>query len=197
MASKNTVQEWHRAVDILTSSASDFSGMEDEILPILKYSYDSLNSEQMKSCFLYCSLFPEDYRFFKERLIEYWIGEGFIDEKQGRERALNQGYEIIGTLVRTCLLLEEELGKFCVKMHDVVREMAIWIASDLGKNKEIFNVQAGVRLRELPKVKNVRRLSLMKNKIDKISESLDCPELTTLLLQVSVDCQSRYQCWFL
>lgn len=82
MASKNTVQEWHRAVDILTSSASDFSGMEDEILPILKYSYDSLNSEQMKSCFLYCSLFPEDYRFFKERLIEYWIGEGFIDEKQ-------------------------------------------------------------------------------------------------------------------
>ncbi|KFK43490.1 hypothetical protein AALP_AA1G131900 [Arabis alpina] len=61
MASKNTIREWRRAIDVLTSSASDFSGVENEIYPILKYSYDSLNGEQVKSCFLYCSLFPEDH----------------------------------------------------------------------------------------------------------------------------------------
>ncbi|CAN6902047.1 unnamed protein product [Brassica oleracea] len=162
MASKRSVQEWHRAIQVLTSYAAEFSGVEDKILPILKYSYDSLD----------------------ERLIEYWIGEGFIDEKEGRERALNQGYEILGTLVRSCLLLEDNPN--VVKMHDVVREMAMWIPSDLGKNKERCIVQAGARIRELPKVKNwkdVRRISLMENDIQIISESPDCPQLTTLLLQ--------------
>ncbi|CDY16068.1 BnaC08g40550D [Brassica napus] len=162
MASKRSVQEWHRAIQVLTSYAAEFSGVEDEILPILKYSYDSLDEE----------------------LIEYWIGEGFTDEKEGREMALNQGYEILETLVRAFLLLEDNPN--VVKMHDVVREMAMWIPSDLGKNKEICIVQAGARIRELPKVKNwkdVRRISLMENDIQTISESPECPELTTLLLQ--------------
>nr|VDD58986.1 unnamed protein product [Brassica oleracea] len=161
MASKRSVQAWHRAIQVLTSYAAEFSGVEDKILPILKYSYDSLD----------------------EILIEYWIGEGFIDEKKGRERAMNQGYEILGTLVRTCLLLEDGWD---VKMHDVVREMAMWIASDLGKHKERCIVQARAGLREVPKVKNwkdVRRISLMENDIQTISGRPECPELTTLLLQ--------------
>ncbi|CAF2115591.1 unnamed protein product [Brassica napus] len=184
MASKRSVQEWHRAIQVLTSYAAEFSGVEDEILPILKYSYDSLDGEMTKSCFLYCSLYPEDVLIDKEELIEYWIGEGFTDEKEGREMALNQGYEILETLVRAFLLLEDNPN--VVKMHDVVREMAMWIPSDLGKNKEICIVQAGARIRELPKVKNwkdVRRISLMENDIQTISESPECPELTTLLLQ--------------
>ncbi|CAF2051214.1 disease resistance protein RFL1 [Brassica rapa] len=186
MASKRSVQEWRRAVDVLTSSATEFSGMEDEILPILKYSYDSLDGEVTKSCFLYCSLFPEDDLIDKEILIEYWIGEGFIDEKEVREMALNQGYDILGTLVRACLLLEDDEDEREVKMHDVVRDMAMWIASDLGKHKERCIVQARAGIREIPKVKNwkdVRRISLMGNNIRTISESPDCPELTTVLLQ--------------
>ncbi|KAL0884847.1 hypothetical protein Bca101_008828 [Brassica carinata] len=186
MARKKSVQEWRRAVDVLTSSATEFSGVEDEILPILKYSYDNLDGEMTKSCFLYCSLYPEDSRIDKKELIEYWIGEGFIDEKEGRERAMNQGYEILGTLVRACLLLEAGRKESEVKMHDVVREMAMWIASDLGKHKERCIVQAGAGLREMPKVKNwkdVRKISLMRNDIETISESPDCPELSTLLLR--------------
>ncbi|KAG5390940.1 hypothetical protein IGI04_032481 [Brassica rapa subsp. trilocularis] len=41
-------------------------------------------------------------------------------------------------------------------MHDVVREMALWIASDYGKDKERCIVKAGVGLREAPKVENWR-----------------------------------------
>ncbi|ESQ37517.1 hypothetical protein EUTSA_v10002924mg, partial [Eutrema salsugineum] len=165
MACKRTTQEWNHA-----------------------YSYDNLHGEQVKSCFLYCSLLPEDCQIYKEGLIEYWIGEGFIDEKEGRERALNQGYEIIGTLVRACLLLEEGSNKSFVKMHDVIREMTLWITSDLGKNKEICIVQAGISLCEVPKVKEwrtVERMSLMNNEIEDISGSPDCPELRTLFFQKS------------
>ncbi|KAL1203951.1 putative disease resistance protein [Cardamine amara subsp. amara] len=100
MAYKRTVQEWRLAIDILTSSAAEFSG------------------------------------------------EGFIGGNKGR--AENQGYEIIGILVRSCLLMEE--NQETVKMHDVVREMALWIASDFGKQKENFIVQAGLQLREIPEI---------------------------------------------
>ncbi|EOA39284.1 hypothetical protein CARUB_v10012293mg [Capsella rubella] len=186
MACKRMVQEWHNAVDVLSSNAAEFYDMEVQILPILKFSYDNLNKEQVQSCFLYCSLFPEDHRIEKERLIDYWICEGLIDENESRERELSQGYEIIGILVRACLLLEEAINKEPVKMHDVVREMALWIASDLGKHKERWVVQAGVGLREVPKVKNwnsMRRMSLMENGIESITGSPECLELTTLFLQ--------------
>ncbi|KFK34273.1 hypothetical protein AALP_AA5G123500 [Arabis alpina] len=187
MSCRTTVEEWHRAIDVLTLSAADFAGMEDEILPILKYSYDSLNGEVMKSCFLYCSLFPEDALIYKDRLVNYWICEGFIDESEGRQRAINQVYEILGTLVRACLLLEGvKENESYVSMHDVVREMALWIASDLGKHRERCIVQAGVGLSKIPKVKNwrdVKKMSLMHNNIKKISGSPECSELTTLFLQ--------------
>ncbi|AEE82928.1 putative disease resistance protein [Arabidopsis thaliana] len=186
MAGKRAVQEWHHAVDVLTSYAAEFSGMDDHILLILKYSYDNLNDKHVRSCFQYCALYPEDYSIKKYRLIDYWICEGFIDGNIGKERAVNQGYEILGTLVRACLLSEEGKNKLEVKMHDVVREMALWTLSDLGKNKERCIVQAGSGLRKVPKVEDwgaVRRLSLMNNGIEEISGSPECPELTTLFLQ--------------
>ncbi|KAL1211009.1 putative disease resistance protein [Cardamine amara subsp. amara] len=178
MSYKRTIQEWHHAIDILTSNAVQFSEMEDEILLILKYSYDNIKGQHVKSCLLYCALFPEDGRISKRELIEYWICEGIIEDNEGMERAENKGYEIIGSLVRSSLLMEEETNK--VYMHDVVREMALWIASDQ------FIVFAGAGLHGIPKFMNwnaVRRMSLMSNEIDRISGSLECLELTTLFLQ--------------
>ncbi|CAA7029059.1 unnamed protein product [Microthlaspi erraticum] len=193
MACKRTVQEWDEAIDTLASSAADFRGMKDHIFPILKYSYDGLREDlPVKSCFQYCALFPEDFSIKKEKLVDYWIGERFIDEKQGLKRAKNKAHGIIGTLVQACLLTEENKAhRFlektsCVKMHDVVREMALWIANDFGKNKERCIVQIGVGLREVPKVKNwrlVRRMSLINNEIENVSDTPECPELTTLLFQ--------------
>lgn len=64
---KTCVYEWKHAIEVLTSYARGFSGMEEYILPVLKYSYDSLKKEHVKSCFQYCVL--------------------FVDAKGGRERA--------------------------------------------------------------------------------------------------------------
>ncbi|KAG7658203.1 FAD/NAD(P)-binding domain superfamily [Arabidopsis suecica] len=187
MSCKRTIQEWRNAIHVLNSYAAEFIGMKDKILPLLKYSYDNLKGEHVKSSLLYCALYPEDAKILKEDLIEHWICEEIIDGSEGIEKAEDKGYDIIGSLVRASLLMEcvDLKGKSSVIMHDVVREMALWIASELGIQKEAFIVRAGVGLREIPKVKNwnvVKRMSLMENKIHHLVGSYECMELTTLLL---------------
>ncbi|CAN7041290.1 unnamed protein product [Brassica oleracea var. botrytis] len=182
MASKETVQEWHHAINVLNSSSHEFPGMEEKILAILKFSYDSLKDEKVKMCFLYCSLFPEDYEIGKEKLIGYWIHEGFLDENRNEDGAKNQGYDIIGSLVHSHLLMHGVLT-LTVKMHDVIREMALWIAS---KSKETFCARPGAHLGHIPKDikwELVRKMSLMSNQIAEISCCAKCPKLSTLLLQ--------------
>ncbi|KAG5392094.1 hypothetical protein IGI04_022057 [Brassica rapa subsp. trilocularis] len=178
MKYKEDVHEWRDAIDVLSTSSHEFPDMEEKILSILKFSYDGLETEKMKSCFMYCSLFPEDYEIKKEDLIEYWISEGFINGKRDEDGSNNKGHGIIGSLVRAHLLME---SKTTVKMHDVLREMALWI----GKEEEKQCVKTGVKLRRIPDDINwsvSRRISLMRNQIEEISCCPKCPNLTTLFL---------------
>ncbi|XP_058010138.1 probable disease resistance protein At5g63020 [Hevea brasiliensis] len=107
MASRITREEWKHALKALRSSASSLPVMEDEVFQDmevevfvrLKFSYDSLSSDKVKSCFLYCSLFPEDFEIPKRELVDYWICENYGDR--------NESYSIIGSLVRACLLEEQ------------------------------------------------------------------------------------------
>ncbi|ESQ47323.1 hypothetical protein EUTSA_v10028114mg, partial [Eutrema salsugineum] len=185
MAYKEGVHEWRYALEVLNLSSHKFKGMDDKILPILKFSYDDLKDQNVRSCFLYCSLFPEDYEIEKERLIEYWIGEGFINGNRGEDGSNNQGHAIIGSLVRAHLLMDVDRDAYLaekVKMHDVLREMALWI----GKEEETVCVKSGAKLRHIPNDiinwKVARRISLMSNQIEEISCSPKCPNLSTLFL---------------
>ncbi|KAK6263969.1 hypothetical protein SCA6_019403 [Theobroma cacao] len=127
MACKTTYEEWKYAIEVLrrSSATSIFQGMGEEVYPLLKYSFDSLSSDMVRSCLLYCSLFSEDSWIRKERLIDCWIGEGFLDERDNISQARNQGHHIIGSLIHACLL--EEVEDEIIKMHDVIRDMCLWI----------------------------------------------------------------------
>ncbi|KAJ0007732.1 hypothetical protein Pint_30041 [Pistacia integerrima] len=185
MAFKKTPEEWSYAIQVLKRSASEFPGM-NEVYPRLKFSYDSLPNDKVRSCFLYCNLFSEDFNVLKGDLIDCWIGEGFLDEYEGIG-ARNQGYHFIGILLNACLLEEVSSTVYDrVKMHDVIRDMALWIACEVEKEKENFLVHAGARLTEAPKADKwigLRRISLMENQIENLSEVPTCPRLLTLFLK--------------
>ncbi|AED95002.1 disease resistance protein [Arabidopsis thaliana] len=184
MSCKETIQEWSHAINVLNSAGHEFPGMEERILPILKFSYDSLKNGEIKLCFLYCSLFPEDSEIPKEKWIEYWICEGFINPNRYEDGGTNHGYDIIGLLVRAHLLIECELTDN-VKMHDVIREMALWINSDFGKQQETICVKSGAHVRMIPNDINweiVRTMSFTCTQIKKISCRSKCPNLSTLLI---------------
>ncbi|KAK6914995.1 Leucine-rich repeat [Dillenia turbinata] len=183
MSCKRTPEEWNYAIDVLQRTAAEFSGMGDEVFPLLKLSYDNLPGPLLKSCFLYCSLFPEDFPINKNELVDYWISEGFLEEFDDISGAQNQVYHLVGILVNAGLL--EEVEKYTVKMHDVIRDMALWIASDCGKVKDKYLVHARSKLIEAPvdrKWKGVERVSLMDNSIEKLTGKPSCPNLLTLFL---------------
>ncbi|TYI29739.1 hypothetical protein ES332_A05G338000v1 [Gossypium tomentosum] len=183
MASKKTLREWEYAIEVLRqSAASVLPGVGKEMYPKLKFSYDCLLDERFRSCFLYCSLYPEDYFIDKDELVDFWIGEGFLDKHTNLSSARNQGHFIIGSLINACLL-EKGHRNDRVKMHDVIRDMALWIAGE--SEKEKFFVKSGVQLKEQPKAKKweeVTRMSLMGNQIENLTEILECPKLQTLFL---------------
>nr|DAD27645.1 TPA_asm: hypothetical protein HUJ06_029113 [Nelumbo nucifera] len=97
--------------------------MEESVFKILKFSFDRLRSANLKNCFLYCALSPEDHFILIEELIYYWFGEGFIndDGMQSLDDAINRGYAIVDELCNASLLeLMEDWDKNkCVKMHVV------------------------------------------------------------------------------
>ncbi|TYI95746.1 hypothetical protein E1A91_D01G020000v1 [Gossypium mustelinum] len=183
MASKKTPREWEYAIEALRQSpASAFPRVGQEMYPKLKFSYDCLPDERFRSCFLYCSLYPEDDPIIKDELVDCWIGEGLLDEHTILSNAKNQGHFIIGSLIDSCLLEEGQYNDR-VKMHDVIRDLALWIAGE--SEKEKFFVKSGVQLKEQPKAKKweeVTRMSLMENQIENLTEILECPNLQTLFL---------------
>ncbi|KAJ4718366.1 Disease resistance protein [Melia azedarach] len=184
MACKKTPQEWQHAIMVLKRTASAFSGMGEEVFPLLKFSYDNLPTEKVRACFLFCALFPEDFLIKKSDLVDYWICEEILDfdEYEGIIRASNQGFDIIGTLLYACLL--EDIGDK-VKMHDVIRDMALWIANDCGNAVENFLVLAGTGINKAPEVakwRGIKKMSLMANHIEELTQKPACSNLFTLFL---------------
>ncbi|MBA0778677.1 hypothetical protein Gotri_006513, partial [Gossypium trilobum] len=78
MACKTTLGEWKYAIEMLKRCA--LPKMENEVFPLLKFSYDNLPDATMKCCLLYCCLHPEDYCIPKKRLVEYWFCEGLLNQ---------------------------------------------------------------------------------------------------------------------
>lgn len=94
----------------------------------MKLSYDSLSDDITRSCFIYCSIFSEHHEIRNGELIEHWIGEGFLDDFAHIKEACRPGHKIIENLKHACLLKESNEFKDCIKMHNLVCDMPLWIS---------------------------------------------------------------------
>jgi len=179
--------EWEVAFGQLKNS--QFPDMEhiDEqrtAYACLKLSYDYLKSKETKLCFLICCLFPEDYYIPIEYLTRYTVGYELHQDVESTGDAKKRVYVEIKKLKDCCMLLDTESDEH-VKMHDLVRDVAIRIAS----SKEYgFMVKAGIGLKEWPmSIKSFEActtISLMGNKLSELPEGLECPQLKVLLLEL-------------
>ncbi|KMZ72891.1 NB-ARC domain-containing disease resistance protein [Zostera marina] len=132
-------------------------------------SYDGLEENKLKFCFLLCSLFPEDCEIDFFDLICYGIEE---DEERWADYAkkgidsLNDFLDIFKHLKSKGLILQTR-SKSTARMHDVVRDIAINIAK-----KEGFFIKTGAGLENWPQFYNneFKWISLMDNSIKGITD---------------------------
>ncbi|KAG8492332.1 hypothetical protein CXB51_009844 [Gossypium anomalum] len=181
---------WKNALGELKERIGKVEGVEAEAIERLKFSFDHLKDKQAKHCFLYCTVYPEDFEIEKDELIECWIEEGFIDDMGTRQGMKDKGYVILKKLEDNCLLenITDVFGRPGVKMHDAVRDMALSITSMNPR----YMVKAGLQLKELPKrgqwSPDIEKVLLMHNSISEILIDVlptNCQLLTTLLLQMN------------
>lgn len=188
MCSRKNPWEWNHAISVLRSFPSEFSGMGNKVFPVLKFSYDNLPCERDRNCFLFCSLFPEDYNIRKDELINLWIGEGLLDGCcRNMHDAFNLGEFIVGTLKLACLLESDESEEF-VRMHDMIRDMALWVANTSGREGNKILVQrvgSNSEADSCEKWNEAERISVWghHNSIESFIGEPLCPNLLTLLVK--------------
>ncbi|KAG7994089.1 hypothetical protein I3843_01G038000 [Carya illinoinensis] len=187
MRGKTNPEVWKHALNQLHRSVPYAAGAEEELYRPLKWSYDSLEGEALKTCFLYCSLFSEDFSINIDELVWYWLAEGLIDEREDYEVFYSRGINLIENLKDACLL-EDGSDEGTVKMHDVVRDVSIWIASTCSEDGSKSLVRTGKGLKEISATElsnSLKRVSFMDNDLKRLPDDsvIRCSEASTFLLQ--------------
>lgn len=165
---------WKQVYNQLRSELSK----NDHVRAVLNLSYHDLPGD-LRNCFLYCSLFPEDYPIPRESLVRLWVAEGFALSKENNTAEEVAEGNLMELIHRNMLVVVEndEQGRVSTcTMHDVVRDLALVVAKE-----ERFGTANNYRaMIQVDKDKDVRRLSSYgwKN-----STSLDVrlPRLRTLV----------------
>ncbi|XP_015697516.1 disease resistance protein RPM1-like [Oryza brachyantha] len=158
---------------------------DDQVRGVLTLSYYDLPGE-LRNCFLYCSMFPEDYLLSREVLVRLWIAEGFVVKKgDSTLEEVAEGY-LMELVHRNMLQLvdNDELGRVSTcRMHDILRELALSISkAELFGTANNFSEMAQMST-------NVRRLSACQLEQTRHDLSkMQFPHLRTVIaLESSVD----------
>ncbi|KAL0423619.1 UNVERIFIED_CONTAM: putative disease resistance protein RGA1 [Sesamum radiatum] len=199
---RKDIHDW---TSVLQSGFSDSNGDTIGVLQVLKLSFHRLPYPLLKKCFAYCSIFSEDEKIEKERLIQLWMAEGLLVEKDGADME-SLGSTVYDILLQNCFFQEAKKNKFGIikhsKMHDLVHDLACSISK-----AESFNVENHKLDPIPPRVRNLAirslddhesyKMAIKENASylralfsnDKIPDGVldDCKNLRTLALQKNTE----------
>ncbi|KAJ7954232.1 Disease resistance protein [Quillaja saponaria] len=172
------IEEWARvqhSLNVKTEGNQQLLTMKK----IISLSFNDL-PYYLKSCFLYTSIFPEDYLIERMRLIRLWICEGFVEVKEGRTlEEVAEGY-LNELLSRSFIQIAETTSdgrvKWC-RMHDLLREIIVSKSREQNFVEIISNQNADrwpERSRRLSIIHHVGNIYEIKSKL--------LPRLRSLLL---------------
>ncbi|XP_024046464.1 disease resistance protein RPP13 [Citrus clementina] len=130
LLSKKKPQEWRIVRDHIWRHLRADS---IQISHLLDLSFNDL-SYQLKLCFLYLGIFPEDADINIERLIRLIVAEGFIDQNEDDQVMEDVAKDILNELINRSLI---QIGKISwgriatCRVHDLLRDLAIQKAKEL------------------------------------------------------------------
>ncbi|CAL5394108.1 unnamed protein product [Camellia sinensis] len=171
---------WKNALEKLKKSMlKKIEGIDPKLYNSLKLSYDQLSMDA-KSCFLLCCMFPEDAEIPTDELVRHCTARRLLAEKQDTLETVRDAVRTVVDTLKTRSLLVDDTNKNVVKMHDVIRDVAVSVADD---DKAIL-VKHGVH--EWPEkgtYESYLAISLRSKTIHEVPNKLGSPQLHTLLLE--------------
>ncbi|CAL5066562.1 unnamed protein product [Urochloa decumbens] len=131
LASKK-IEDWGNFYKELPSELESNPSLE-ALRKMVILSYNYLPSH-LKPCFLYLSIFPEDFEIERRRLVDRWIAEGFVRARAGM--TINDiGKSYFNDLMNRSMILPsrkvriEGMVKSC-RVHDVMRDIMVSISRE-------------------------------------------------------------------
>ncbi|KAK3000842.1 hypothetical protein RJ639_021349 [Escallonia herrerae] len=180
---------------------------QTNVIQQLKFGYDQLKGADAKECFLFSALYQEGQGIKVSELIRHCMQEGFISGHLAD--ACQRGHDIVESLLDAALLETTDDG-LTVTMHEVIRDLALWIISTMPEDSQ-FMVSKGVKVRrpenkelsvlcsayaglKKPPPKNewerVEKIFLMGNEFSRLHKNANCPQLSMLFLQRNMNLRS-------
>ncbi|WVZ91896.1 hypothetical protein U9M48_038009 [Paspalum notatum var. saurae] len=119
----------------------------EAIRTILSKSYDGL-PYHLKSCFLYLSIFPEDHKISRRRLMRRWAAEGYARDIRGKSAEEIADDYFMKLIDRSMILpsqasIHSRRGIDSCQVHDLMREISI---SKSTEENLVFRLEDGCSL---------------------------------------------------
>lgn len=178
---RDTESSWRNGLNTLYSWREYGDDKIQEMCRTLSFCCDLLKGAQ-KDCFYYSALYPEESNIYKDRLLDCWMAENFLGTKG--ESGRGKGRYML-ELLNNMNLFEEDEHKNCVKMHKLIRLVALHNLQTDGKHKcLVLSNEESLYQQNMDSWEEKHWISLADNKsLNTFSNSPNCSVLSTLFLQ--------------
>nr|XP_004299759.2 PREDICTED: disease resistance protein At4g27190-like isoform X2 [Fragaria vesca subsp. vesca] len=185
LKNRSTLYHWKYALTRLKKF--DKEEFTEKTYLALEWSYSELNNEELKLVFLLCGLYADSSKTIHiQYLLKYGIGLGLFKNLNTLGEAWDAVNSLLDQLKDSCLLLDHEDSQ-CVKMHDLIHDVAKRISS---RDQHVLIVSGGDEFKKWPDMKEFcekcTMISIEMASIPKLPEVLRCRELKLLVLNATV-----------
>ncbi|GMP62382.1 hypothetical protein CsSME_00024504 [Camellia sinensis var. sinensis] len=182
---------WDSALCQLRKSiVKNIRGVDEKVFKSLELSYNYLESKEAQKLFLFCSLYLEDFDIPIEDLVRYGIGLELFKGTDTIGEAKDIVHDVIDYLKKCYLLIDSERTE-CVKIHDIIRDVAISIASS---EEHSFMVRCDKALEDWPEKDRLKNYIVISLKLNGMHElpGLELPKLQLLNLDCNAGLPSMH-----
>ncbi|XP_047941182.1 putative late blight resistance protein homolog R1A-10 [Salvia hispanica] len=153
-------REWEEVSKCVSTYVQDDKRTEN----IISMSYHKL-PHNLRDCFLYLGVFPEDTEILAWKLTRLWIAEGFIQQKRGRSLEEVAEDNLDDLVARNLVMAEKTKANGDIKtcrVHDMIREFCQNEAAFANKNlfQEVKKTRQGVFEPAISEIVKRRRLCI-------------------------------------
>uniref|UniRef100_A0A2N9J2K6 Uncharacterized protein n=1 Tax=Fagus sylvatica TaxID=28930 RepID=A0A2N9J2K6_FAGSY len=150
LKNQKNLKVWKDALrELKRANPTQIKGMHERVYPSIKLSYNFLTKEE-QSLFLFCSSFEEDMNIEIAFLWRILVGLEFFQDVYRVEEVRNRVHRLVESLKASGLLLDGN-GSGTFKMHDIIRDVAIYIAD---KDKEMLTIRTSDEFGKMVKYEN-------------------------------------------